>query len=136
MTQAAKITWDHFFYAGQFDLQNEVEADMEWGLLQPRETMFFNRNDGTLVPRRINFPDSIAREIEMRFDIATHLARRNSEVGDGTQDGRDQRVASSQTTITFKRPQRGSIDINVGYFLFRDFFKRENLQLNTLNVVI
>ncbi len=65
-----------------------------------------------------------------------HLAQRNTEVGDGSEDGRDQRVAASQQTITFKRPAKGELNINVGYFLYKDISRPEKLQLNNLGVIV
>lgn len=131
-----KITWDHFWYAGQIDLQAEIEADMMWGLLQPKGSMFFARQDGTIAAKRLNSPSSIYQEIELRYDIAMHLAYRNTEVGNGSEDNRDQRVAASQQTITFKRPKKGELNINVGYYFYKDVARPEKLQLNTLGVIV
>lgn len=131
-----KITWDHFWYAGQLDLQSEIEADMMWGLLQPKGSMFFARDEGTIAARRVNSSGSVFQEIQFRYDIAMQLANRNIEVGDGSQDGRDYRALASQSTITFIRPTPGDLNINVGYLLSKDRAKPEDLKLNTLGVII
>jgi hypothetical protein len=136
MSDTNKITWDHFFYAGQLDLKSEIEADMMWGLLQPKGSMFFARQEGTLAARRENSAGSIFQEIQFRYDIAMHLAERNIEVGNGSEDGRDYRTAQSQQTITFTRPAKGDLDISVGYFLYADIANPENLNLNTLGVIV
>ncbi len=118
--QPTQINWDFFFYADTLDIKEEIEADLILGLVQPVKSLYFNREDGTLIPKKENIPVNLKQAISLRFDIARFIAKRNTEVSDGADNGRDYRVAASQSTIEFKKPRVGELEINVGYFRLID----------------
>jgi hypothetical protein len=109
---------DFFFYYGQIGTDEETEHDIMLGLLQPKKSLFYNRQDGAGIQAYENHPNSLLLEVGLRFDIVNWIARRNSEVGDGDEDTVDRRVLVSQNFIKINRDE--TIEIQVLYIPFRD----------------
>lgn len=113
-------TMDYFFYNGQNPLDEEIKHDLILGLLQPRRSLFYDRNHGAGINEYENYPNSLILQINLRFNIASWISRRNGEVSAGEEDRPDRRVAVSQHTININGNQ-GNIDVAVNYISFADY---------------
>lgn len=109
--------WDVFFYGETLDPIEEIETDLLAGFLQPKGSMYFARQDGTLLAEGENHPQSFIQEIMFAADILEYIGRRNLDVATAN-DGREQRVAASQQTISIDIPERGHYDAEVRYIPF------------------
>lgn len=120
---------DAFFFYGQNDPQLENESDLVRGLVQPKRSLFYNRQDGCGISSRENMPNSLTLEIGLRYDVVNWVSLRNNRVSDGSEGTRDRRLAVSQNTISFRRDaKRGNVDVNVGYIPFADIKNSGNVQ--------
>ena len=109
---------DVFFFYDENPLELENESDLVAGLIQPRRSMFYNRQDGCGISSRENLPNSLTLEIGLRYDIVNWASLRNRLVSDGSDDTRDRRIALSQNTVSFVRNKKGDLDIKVAYIPF------------------
>lgn len=122
--------FDNFFYYGLQDVEAETEHDLILGLLQPKRSFFYNRQDGAGIQDYENHPNGLMIEIGMRYDIANWIARRNEVVGNGEGGTKERRVATSQNAIKIEREVQtlgvvsrrtlGSINVSVLYIPLRD----------------
>ena len=105
---------DMFFYHGQVELDVEIEHDIIAGLIQPKRSLYYNRQDGAGVHEYEGHPNTIALDVGLRYDIINWIARRNLTVGDGNSNTKDRRVLASQSAIKILREGQ-NIDIQVLY---------------------
>jgi hypothetical protein len=120
--------FDVFFYHGQNELELENESDILWSLIQERRTMYYNRQEG--IPSVENNPNAISLEVLLRYSISNYLAWRNTQVGDGTNNTKDRRVAVSQNSIIFDRDARkGDLDVIVYYIPYVNFKEPQNIKV-------
>jgi len=112
--------WDVFFYYGD-DPKETTKQDIYVGVLQPRNAMFFNRSYGADVSNFEN-RSGLAKIIEMRYNIADFIARRNLDVPDKI------KAYASQNEILVENVGRGQIDVIVNYYDNR-FNKQEELRV-------
>ncbi len=123
---------DVFFFYGKNDLEIENESDLVAGIIQPKRSLFYNREDGCGVSSRENFPNSLTLDIGIRYDIVNWSSLRNTRVTDGSEGTVDRRVAISQNTVSFIRDNKGNLDVNVGFIPFADISKPGAVSTNIL----
>ena len=117
---------------GQLDIDLEIESDLMRGLLQPKRSMFYNRDDSAGVGDWENYPNSLFMSVNMKYNIADWASRRNTVVGDGTHNTLDRRVAISQSAIIIY--QTGSdCDVTVIYIPFYDYNQVKTLSVQLPN---
>lgn len=112
--------FDVVFFYGQNDLEIETKSDLISGLIQPKRTLYYNRNDGAGVVEKENFPNTIILNVFLRYSIVNWIGLRNTQVSDGTNGMPDRRVAVSQNFIEFIN-NKNNLDINVFYIPFADY---------------
>jgi hypothetical protein len=110
----------HFFAWGTEPLADEVQADLELGMVQPKRSLFYDRSYGAGVPDRENGPVSAVGLVGIKYDVASFVALRNSKVSDGSGGTRDRRVAASQSTVDVTVKKTGEVDVHLGYILYSD----------------
>ena len=119
LEQASSL--DVFFFYGekQNPLAIENESDIYWGLIQKKRSLFYNRQDGTGIPDKLNYPNSLTLLVGTRYDVVNWAALRNTRVS--TKEP-DRRVAISQDTVNIVQNNiKGEMDVNVSYIPFADF---------------
>lgn len=120
--------FDIFFFYGQSDLELENESDLIAGLLQPRRSLYYNRQDGCGISEKENYPLSLSLQIGMRYDVANWVAFRNTQVTDGSANTVDRRIAVSQNSVSFRQDMnKGTIDLSVVYIPFGNFRKPDQI---------
>jgi hypothetical protein len=110
----------HFFAWGTELLADEVQADLELGMVQPKRSLFYDRSYGAGVPDCENGPVSAVGLVRIKYDVASFVALRNSRVSDGSGGTRDRRVAASQSTVDVAVGRAGEVDVHLGYVMFAD----------------
>ncbi len=108
---------DVFFYYGSVDVEHATEHDIALGMIQPKRSLFYDRDDSTGISEYENLPNGFYQAIMMRYDIASWIARRNREVGDGQNGTEDRRVATSQTEIQIDQ-KGGEQNVRVRFIPF------------------
>lgn len=119
--------WDTFFNYGEGDLEEELNYDIMAGVLQPKKSMYFNRQDGCGVAELENVPSGFQVFIQANYEIAKWVSYRNSIVNDGSNGGIDRRIAISQGSIYYKADKVGNTQIQVRYIPFSNINKSVNL---------
>lgn len=120
--------FDIFFFHGEVDPNLEIQSEITQGILQPLRTMFYNRSDGSSVHERENFPNAVALQVGVKYDIASYIAFRNQNVSDGTNGKVDKRVAVSQTTINVENEENG-LAVRILYIPLKDTQKPQVINL-------
>lgn len=110
---------DVFFFYDEVELDYATEHDIAMGVIQPKRSLFYDREDSAGVSEYENTPQSIYTEIVIKYDIASWIARRNQLVGDGQGGTQDRRVATSQSAIETKQAN-GELDVQVLFVAFAD----------------
>jgi hypothetical protein len=111
---------DYFFYYGDIDLYDEVQADIEQGIVQDKRSMYYFRDYGAGLYQYENESFSnLATAVAMRYEIASWIARRNQSVSSGAGGTRDRRAVTSQTVIK-TNTGKDSTDVSVPYVLLSD----------------
>ncbi len=123
-------TFDSFFYYGQNDITVECINDVSETILQPKGSMFYDRSNGTDLAATRNNPRGGMLDFLMRFDIAAAIARRNSEVSDGSNNTKDRRVAASQSSVEIAYPPKGGADVTVSFIMFSGLRNIRNLAVS------
>ena len=105
----------------------EIQMDVFSGVLQRQRTMFYNRGFG--VAPMENYPSGAQFVIGTRHSIASWVARRNKEVGDGSGSTIDRRAITSQALITVVsrdsgNAQLGAVDVQILVIPMHDLKKR------------
>ena len=113
---------DIFFFFGDNDLGMEVESELLRGILQPKRSMFYNREEGAGVKEYENRPSGITLDVGVRYDIANWVSQNNARVTDGSEGYPDRRIAVSQNTINVER-KNGQVNIDVLYIPFFNYEK-------------
>lgn len=105
---------DYLFFYDDIDVAQMNEHDLMELLQQPRRRLFYNRNSGVGVHESENYPNGIALQVGLRYDIVNGIAIRNTLVTDGSQGQKDRRVAASSESIGITQ-KSGEADIQVYY---------------------
>lgn len=114
------ISSDYFFYYGLVDQRAEISSDITQGVMQPKRSLFYDRSFGAGISEYENTPGGLSLEVGIKYDIASWIAQRNSEVSDGSNDTRDRRAVASQGSISVE--QNGTdIDVAVLYIPYFDY---------------
>lgn len=114
------IDGDYFFFYGQVDQRKEIEADLITLVMQDKRSLFYDRSFGAGIGEYENTPGGLSLEVNMKYDIATAIAKRNYEVTDGTNGTRDRRAISSQSAIRIDQAP-GEVDVQVLYIPYFDY---------------
>lgn len=117
---SSKSAWEAFFYYGEIDQEDESLYDLHELLLQQKRSLFYFRRAGGGVSEYENVPSSIMLSLA-KAEIANAIAYRNSYVSDGSDGLRDRRIAVSQEYIDIKQVDLGEINVEIYYFLYKDF---------------
>lgn len=91
-----------FFGYGSLDLELETEHDINWGLMQPRNSMFYDRRDAAGIVDYENWPSALWLLVLLKYEIMAWNAYRNNVVGDGVDGRKERRVAMSQDYISIE----------------------------------
>jgi hypothetical protein len=123
MKEARKWTdlanMDAFFFYEDLPLDHSTEHDVAVGVMQPKRTLYYDREDSAGISEYENLPSGIYTEIVVKYDIASWVSRRNQFVGNGEDGTADRRIATSQSVITVER-RGGEIDVNIVFASFAD----------------
>lgn len=98
-------------------LDAEIQMDIYCGVLQRPRTMFYARSYGC-APME-NAPSGIQFMLGARYAVASWIARRNRETGDGSGSTVDRRAITSQALITMVatgpagNQQEGAVELQV-----------------------
>jgi hypothetical protein len=111
---------DVFFYYGKNDLGLEIESEVLQGLVQPKKTLFYFRNDGCDLSNYEGYPNGFALQIQVRYDIVKWSSYRNGYVPDGNFNLPDRRVAVSQNSIDLDASDN-NLDVNVMYIPYFNY---------------
>lgn len=118
--------FDVFFFYGQNELSLETKSDIMQNIIQPRRTLFYDRDlDSAGITRYENQPNAIALQINLPYDIVISISKRNQFVSAGEQGLPDRRVALSQNTIRLNS-RGGEVDVTVQYIPLSDFKQTES----------
>ena len=115
---------DDFFYAGQGDLNTEIEADIRLGLAQMRRSLFYNRSYGGGIANYENNPGGGMLQIVLKYEAMKVISLRNQRVGNGSTGGRDYRAAASQRMMEVLNDGKGEVSFNVRYIPLHDISQK------------
>lgn len=120
--------WVYFFYYDESSLDDMNELNLTQGLMQPRRTLYYFRQEGAGVQESENLPNSLGLFISLRYNIVKWIAYMNDYVTDGDEGFPDRRLAVSQEFITIS--QKGQeVDVDVFYIPFNNY-------KNPLNITV
>lgn len=127
-----QIDWDMFFYYGTEELnqEDEDEFDVMQGLMQPKKSLMYFRQEGAGVQDNENMPGALANYILLRADIVKWFAFRNGYVSDGRNNFPDRRLLTSQNIIGMQELIKGELNLIVFYITFRDYKNIKNAVQN------
>jgi hypothetical protein len=111
------MTWDNFFYYGNDSLENETNFDLTIGVLQPKRSLFFNRQDSCGISDYENYPNGFSLLYNLKYTIAKWIEYRNGYINT---DNPDRRISVSQNTINIKQ-SGGEDKIDISYIPYADF---------------
>lgn len=121
--------FDLFFFYGQLDVELENEHDLIEGVVQPKRSLFYNRNDGTGVQQQGNHPNTMALHFAIRALITMFVGLRNTRVSDGRNGQRERRLAVSQNSIRFVKGGQGQeLDIIINYISLNSFDRLQSTE--------
>lgn len=125
--------FDLFFYYGEkgSDLSLETQSDLYQGLIQPKRSLFYNRQASAGLVEKENFPNSVVLAILSRYDVTVWNAYRNTQVSDGTEGKPDRRISISQSSIEIFKNENGEFDIKINYIPFMNY-----QQFNSVSIPI
>jgi len=124
----ASSAWDTFFYYGQGDLKEEVRQDLLNGLSTSKNKLFFNRSDSSGVNDYVNTPIGLAIQIGLKYAAVKWIAYRNTYTGNGVDNTKERRVATSQNEIQVEIKNKNSVDLSIFYILFA--YYQQNTTIN------
>lgn len=116
---------DSFFNSGAGDLGQEVNDDIEVGLLTEKRTQFYYRSYGVGLFDYENRPNLSVLSVLIKYSVMAYMSFRNSMVTSGFNGTRDLRAATSQSVIEVS-PLRGEdggkdlLDVKVPYVRLSD----------------
>ena len=126
------IDFDTFFYYGEnkknIDMENNF--DMSIGVIQPKKSLYYMRNEGAGVSDFENFPNALGLVVGLRYNIANWVSFRNTYISSGQNNFADRRVAVSQNTIDIQQDTTlGNVDILVYYISLRNYNNFQNVSI-------
>jgi hypothetical protein len=111
------MTWTDFLYYGKNSLQVETLNDLQSGCIQPKRSLFFNRQDSCGISDYENYPNGFALSVSMKAAIVKWIQYRNGYVSN---ENPDRRVAVSQNTIEIQQSGQ-EVKLDITYIPFTDF---------------
>lgn len=88
-----------FFYYLKGDPINDISADIELALIQPKRSLFYYRSAGAGIQEYENLRTNLQIQIGLKYDIIMAISERNARVPDGSTAAPDSRAAASQASI-------------------------------------
>lgn len=125
----ASAPWDTFFYYGLGKLEDEVRQDLLNGLTTAKNKLFFNRSDSAGVNDYINTPVGLAIQIGLKYAVVKWIAYRNTYTGDGTDNTKERRIATSQNEIQVDIINKNSVDLSVFYVSFSNYSQNTTINI-------
>lgn len=119
---------DNFFYYEDLSVAVASRHDVAVGALQPKRSLFYDREDSAGISEYENLPNGFFAEINLKYDIVNWIGRRNQVVGDGQAGSEDRRVAVSQSTIQVRR-SGGNVDISILFLTLGDLNQPQLLNI-------
>ncbi len=116
-----------FFNYGSLDLELETEHDIFLGLLQGRNSLFYNRRDGAGISSYENYPSALWLQVMLKFEVMAWNAYRNVNTGNGLDGTKDRRVAMSQDYMKIENVENGAINFDIYYIPFSDYRNAKQL---------
>ena len=113
-----------FFFWGTLPIQQEVSEDILTGVMQPKRSMYYNRDYGAGLPEYENSPISLVTIVTMRLEVAKFFSLRNSRVTTGQLVNGiqypDRRAATSQTAVNVVDEGGGGLAVDIPFFMLAD----------------
>lgn len=119
---------DMFFFYGQSDLLKEQESDLYIGLIQPKRSLYYNRNFGAGIVEYENYPNSITIQVGLRYEISAHIARQNQRISDGSEGSVDRRIAVSQNSVRIEHKGE-ELNVSVFFIPYKDYKKPSKIDI-------
>lgn len=121
---------DGFFFYGEpgSDINEEIDTDVQSSVIQPKRSLFFNRQFGCDITKRENHPNTAILMLTTRYDIVNSVAFLNTTYPDQQGSPRDRRVAVGQTNINFTSSSDG-INLEVKYIKFSSARKASSVNI-------
>jgi len=121
---------DQFFFYGEpgSDVNKEIDTDVQFAVIQPKRSLYFNRQFGCDITKRENHPNTAILMLTTRYDIVSSIAFINTTYPDQQGSPKDRRVAVGQTNINFRSSGDG-ISLEVKYIKFSSARKANNINL-------
>jgi hypothetical protein len=122
---------DIFFFYGEpgSDLLIETESDILAGIMQPKRSLYYDRQDSSGIPEKENFPNSFVLSVMTKYDITKWNSYRNTQVSDGSNGTSDRRVAISQNSIDIKQDKTGNMDVAIQFIPFANIKQVQNITI-------
>lgn len=121
---------DSFFYYKTNSLEEQAKADLIRICLQRKRKMFYNRSEGCDIDDKENYPNTLSLQVDIRYSIASAIARYNQFVSDGEGNSIDRRIAVSQNSISFLRKDLDTLCVSILYYLYSTFEQQnQNLEI-------
>jgi hypothetical protein len=107
---------DKFFFYGKLDLDTEVNNDLLQGIIQPKRTMFYFREEGCGASDYENSPLTYNNIVLLKYEIVNWFAFRNSYISKASDNLPERRALTSQNIIDFEiDSQNGEANLYVYY---------------------
>lgn len=120
--------FDNFFFYGLNDISKEIETDLYIGLVQPKRSLFYDRNFGSGIVEYENYPNTVAMQVGLRYQVSAHVARENQRISDGSGGSKDRRVAVSSNSIRVEHKGQ-ELNISVFYIPYKDYKKPNQIDI-------
>lgn len=122
---------DAFFYYGtsRGDIDVEIKDDIKAGVIQKKRSIYYNRQYGSDITRRENYPNTSILTISFRYDVINWIVNRNENLPALEGSQKDRRVAVSQSTINFFNDDKGNVEIDLYYIPFSKNRKADTITL-------
>lgn len=123
-------SWDIFFFYGQSDIDLELSADLMLLALQPDRSLFYDRMESGGIAGYENHPNDLNLQVNIRYNIASAIAWKNTVIANGLNGLPDRRIAVSQTSISFSQ-SGGELDVAI---LFIPYYNFDNYKVINIPV--
>lgn len=125
----ASAAWDSFFFYGQGKLDEEIRQDLSNGLTTSKNKLFFNRSDSAGTNDYLNNPVGLALQVGLRYAVIKWIAYRNTYTGDGINNTKERRIATSQNEIQVDIKNKRDIDLTIFYLTFFEYQKNKTINI-------
>lgn len=129
MTDIQKLSsTEYFFLYDKIPIEQMNEHELMLILIQPKQSLYYNRSIGAGVQDSENYPNGMAMNVSLRYAIVNSVANRNAQVVSSDGQRPERRIALGWESVGLRKAGK-DMDLLAYYVNLNNYEQANNVSL-------